>query len=414
MLIFQLALRFVMARKRPMVMSLMGIVFGIGFFVLTQAQTSGFEKFFIRTILGTNGALRISDRFQDTVGLVQGVDQDGRTLFYFESREGAVFREGIDHPNEMIHALKKFPNLKALSEVLEGQARLSTGTREATVSLLGIRVLDHLKVSDLGNQLIRGSIEEFRSDQSGALIGSRLFDRLQLKVGDRITLSCPEGLIKARVSGVFETGVSQIDKNRVYLQLAAARSFFARRFGSTWMQASLDDPTSAPEVASHMQSHLNHRVVSWQEREKVWLDVFKALRFSSAISVSSILLLSGLGIFNVFALMVMEKTRDIAIMRSIGFSASDISKVFLWQGAMVLSVGITLGFLFGACATYLVTKIPLRIRGIFSTDGFVVNWDIWHYCWAASLSILFVAIATWIPARRASRIEPAKVIRETA
>jgi lipoprotein-releasing system permease protein len=129
--------------------------------------------------------------------------------------------------------------------------------------------------------------------------------------------------------------------------------------------------------------------------------------------VSSILLLAGLGIFNVFAIMVIEKTRDIAILRSMGFSPREVSSVFLWQGGIVLFAGIILGCLVGFLATYGISKIPMRIRGIFSTDSFVVNWDANHYLWAILIASLFVSIASWIPARRAARIEPAKIIRET-
>ena len=162
-----------------------------------------------------------------------------------------------------------------------------------------------------------------------------------------------------------------------------------------------------------MQETIGHRVVGWQEREKVWLEVFKALRVSSAITVSSILLLSGLGMFNVFAIMVIEKSRDVAILRSMGFTPRDVSAVFLWQGGIVLFAGILLGSALGFLTTYGISRIPLRIRGIFSTDSFVVNWDLSHYLWAALISTLFVGVASWIPARRAARIEPAKIIRET-
>ena len=83
MLTLALAWRFVVVRKKPMLLSLLGIVFGIAFFVVTQAQTSGFEKFFIQTILGTNGAVRISDKFQDNFGTVERVDNKGKTEFFF-------------------------------------------------------------------------------------------------------------------------------------------------------------------------------------------------------------------------------------------------------------------------------------------------------------------------------------------
>ena len=89
-------------------MSLLGIVLGIAFFVITQAQTSGFEAFFIKTILGTNGAIRISDRFQDMHGTVRSSSKDGKTRFFFHSREGARYTEGIENPKLVKNALPSF------------------------------------------------------------------------------------------------------------------------------------------------------------------------------------------------------------------------------------------------------------------------------------------------------------------
>ncbi len=411
MLSLQIALRYVVARKRPMAISLLGIVFGIAFFVLTQAQTSGFEAFFIRTILGTNGAIRVSDQFQDVLGTVHQEDEDGNTRFMFHAREDAIYREGIDQPELLRGALKNYSGITGISEIVEGHGLVDTGTRKSTVEILGIKLDDHLQVSELGAQMIDGTIQDFSLDPMGVLLGSKVFQRLNLKVGDRVYLAGETGNRQFRVSGVFETGVSQIDKKRIYLHLPAARSFLGRPFGGAVFQIGLVEPGKAPEIAAHLQSFLHHRVVSWQEREQVWLEVFKALRISSAITVSSILLLSGLGIFNVFAIMVMEKSRDIAILRSMGFSCQDVSAIFLWQGGLVLGVGILLGSLLGASCTFLVSVLPLRIRGIFTADHFVVNWDPWHYLWAALIALIFVSVATWIPARRASSIVPAKIIR---
>ena len=413
MLCLELAWRFVIARKRPMLLSLAGIVFGVAFFVVTQAQTSGFEKFFIRTVLGTNGAIRISDQFQDTFGRVEKVNKDGSTEFFFHSREDALYREGVKQPGLIREALAEFPEILGTSEILEGNGVLDTGSRKKSVELHGIRWVDHLQTTDLSKQLIHGSISDFASDQTGILLGSRIYNRLNIKIGDRIRLIGGTGTLHLRVSGVFETGVSQIDKNRVYLHFDIANSFLGRKGEGSIFQVSLHEPEKAPTLAVQLQSVLNHRVISWQERERVWLDVFQALRVSSAITVSCILLLSGLGMFNVFAILVIEKTRDIAILRSMGFTPRDVSAIFLWQGTIVLSAGIVFGSVLAFGATYLISIIPLRIRGIFSTDHFVVNWDLSHYLWGAAIAMLFVSIATWIPARRASRIEPAKIIRET-
>ena len=394
-------------------MSLLGIVFGIGFFVVTQAQTSGFEVFFIRTILGTNGAIRVSDRFQDMEGTVSKVSRDGKESFVFRSRENARYVEGIEYPQIVKTALREFPEVSGISEIIEGTGILDSGSRKLAVQLHGLRIKDHVMVSELENQLIQGDIDSLDADRSGILVGSWIAERLSLSEGDRVTLVGGAENQQLRVAGVFETGVSQIDKTTIYLDLATARSFLGKPFGDSVFQVSIQDPDKASEIAAQMQMTLGHRVIGWQEREKVWLEVFKALRFSSAITVSSILLLSGLGMFNVFAIMVIEKNRDIAILRSIGFTPRDVSAVFLWQGGIVLLGGIVLGSAAGFLATYGISRIPLRIRGIFSTDSFVVNWDVTHYLWAIAIATLFVGVASWIPARRAAKIEPAKIIRET-
>ena len=394
-------------------MSLFGIVLGIAFFVITQAQTSGFEAFFIRTILGTNGAIRISDRFQDMHGTVRSSSKDGKTRFFFHSKEGALYTEGIENPKLLKDALDQFTEITGISEILEGNAILNGISRSQTVQIHGIVPSNHIMVSDLEKQIIRGELSAFELDPMTILIGNRVAQRLMLQVGDRVNIQGRTGNLQLRIAGFFETGVSQIDKNRVYIHLSTAKAFMGKRFSGSIFQLSMFDPSKAPEIAAQIQETTGHRTVSWQEREQVWLDVFKALRVSSAITVSSILLLSGLGIFNVFAIMVIEKTRDIAILRSIGFKPSDTSSIFLWQGVIILFFGIIVGVSLGILSTYGISQIPLRIRGIFSTDSFVVNWDLTHYLWAIVIATVFVSIASWIPARRAARIEPAKIIRET-
>ena len=394
-------------------MSLLGIVLGIAFFVITQAQTSGFEAFFIKTILGTNGAIRISDRFQDMHGTVRSSSKDGKTRFFFHSREGTRYTEGIENPKLIRDALAQFPEISGVSEILEGAAILNGSSRSQTIQMHGIIPANHIMVSDLDKQIIRGKLSVFELDPMTILIGNRIAERLMLQVGDSVNLQGGTENLQLRVAGLFETGVSQIDKNRVYVHLSTAKAFLGKRFSGSIFQLSMFDPPKAPDIAAQIQETIGHRTVSWQEREQVWLDVFKALRVSSAITVSSILLLSGLGIFNVFAIMVIEKTRDIAILRSMGFKPSDASLIFLWQGGIVLFFGIILGVAIGILSTYGISQIPLRITGIFATDSFVVNWDIAHYIWAIVIAMVFVSIASWIPARRAARIEPAKIIRET-
>ena len=411
----RIAIRFLVAKKRSMAMSLAGIVFGVGFFIVTQAQTSGFEEFFIRTILGTNGAIRIEDRFQDTLRSMAAAGESGGSGFQISQRESRNYIPGVQEPRLIRSELEQFSSVTAISEVVRGNVLAEgLGQRSDPAQVLGINLDDHFNASDLEDQIIRGDLAEFRANPNGVLIGLTLSRRLQLDPGDNVIFETQGEKRRYRVSAIYETGVTEIDRVRVYLHMTAARSLLRVPHGVSYMQINVNDRDRAPAVAAHIEKVLEHNAISWQEREKVWLEVFRALRISSAITVSTIILISGLGMFNTLAMVVMEKTKEISILRSMGYTRVDISHIFLWQGILVLVAGSVLGAGLGAGLTFGVSSLPIRIRGIFSTDSFVVNWSPWHYLAAILTAVVVVMCASLIPARRAARLEPGDVIRGTA
>jgi lipoprotein-releasing system permease protein len=409
----RIALRFLTAKRRAMLMSLSCIILGVGLFVVTQATTSGFEQFFIRTILGTNGAIRIQDRIQDTIRSMQAAG--GASGSSFEIRaEGRKYVEGIDEPKLLTDALRSFPNVSGVSSVLHGPCVVYSSFKSDSGRVYGIDFEQHRLVSDLEQQIIHGNITEFRASPSGVLIGARMAERLQVAPGDTLIIESGDQRRRYRVSAIYETGVSDIDRVRVYVNMGEARSLLKKATGASFIQVSLFDADRAPQDAWHMQEVLQHSVEAWQDREKTWLEVFRALRLSTAITVSVFTLIAGLAMFNTLAMIVMEKTKEIAILRSMGYTRQDISSIFIWQAVIVLAVGTLLGWALGFGVTLGIENIPIRIRGIFATDTFVVNKSIWHYVAATITAVVMVMVASLVPARRAARLEPGDVIRGTA
>lgn len=408
---FLIAVRFLLSRKRSMLMSLAGIVFGVAFFIVTQAQTSGFEQFFIRTMLGVNGALRVEDRIQQTM---RSMEVERGTGFQISMEDGVDYVEGIEHPDKIMDAVQRFREVVAVAEVLRGSATIKGNFREMFCKPYGIDLERFLDVSDLGQQILYGDLDDFRDNPYGIMVGSRLAQRLMLDVGDPVLLEAAGQNLRFRVSAVYETGIEQVDKERVFLHMAAARRLLKEPFGVSYVQATLLDHERAPEVAERIQRVVWHGTQSWQEREKTWLQVFRALRVSSAITVSTIILISGLGMFNTLVMIVMEKTKEIAILRSMGYRRQDVGRIFLWQGFSVLVLGVIAGCSLAALCTYGISRLPIRIRGIFATDSFVVHWDWTHYVAAALIASVIVMVASYFPARRASRLEPGDIIRGTS
>jgi lipoprotein-releasing system permease protein len=409
---FRIALRFLTSKKRAMLMSLSCIVLGVGLFIVTQATTSGFQDFFIKTILGTNGAIMIQDKLQATM---RSIDAGGYNSTYaIRQKEGQRYVEGIDYPKQLKQGLYAFHNVSGVSEVLRGNVTIRSSFRDQNGQAYGIILDDHLRVSDLGSQIVQGSLNDFRVQQGGALVGRVIADRLQLEVGETFEMENKGDIHHYKVSAIYQTGVDDIDSVRVYLKMAEARALFKKPTGDTYLQVSLFDKDRAREDAAVMSNALQHSAAAWQDREKSWLGVFRALRIATGITVLIFTLIAGLAMFNTLAMIVLEKTKDIAILRSMGYTREDISKIFIWQAAIVLAIGTVIGCGLGAAITYGVSEFPLPITGIFTSHKFLVEWDRWHYVEAITAAVFMVMVASLIPSRRAARLEPGDIIRGTA
>src|SRR3954470_10038285 len=147
---FRIAYRFLTAKKRAMLMSLSCTVLGVGLFIVTQATTSGFEKFFIRTLLATDGALRVEDRTQDPMRTsVAGGGSD----FRVRQKDGVKYVEGVEYPRQVMATLRQFSNVRDASAVLRGNVLVTSSFRSQDAQVLGIELEDHLRVSDFEHQI---------------------------------------------------------------------------------------------------------------------------------------------------------------------------------------------------------------------------------------------------------------------
>jgi len=409
---FRIALRFLTAKKRSMVMSLACIILGVGLFVITQSATRGFESFFIKAVLGSDGAARVEDRRQATI---QSLSAGGYGSPFEIQVQYRRYLEGIDYPEQLKRTVMTFPNVTAVSEVLHGSyVTIRSSFKDDIVQVFGVNIDDHLRVTDLGSQIVQGSLDQFRTAPDGALIGRVMADRLHLDVGDVFQLEVLGQTRSFRLSAIYETGIEDIDKVRLFLKMEQARSLLKKPTGASYLQLSLADANRAQADSVWMEDVLDHRVRGWQDRQKEWLGVFRALSISTGITVTVFTLIAALAMFNTLAMIVLEKTKDIAILRSMGYTREDISQIFLWQAGIVLALGSVGGCILGAIGTYAVSRVPLQISTLFKSNTFIVSWSISYYIEAVLISVVMVMIASLVPSRRAARLEPGDIIRGTA
>jgi lipoprotein-releasing system permease protein len=402
-----IALRFLTHRKRALILSVGGVVFGVAFFICTQAQTQGFAKYFIQSNLGSNGALVVRSRFEPrqahSLAPVQASKINVAHRQYFE---------GITDANEIMRVSRQFSNVVSCSPVLEGRLSARFGFENATVDLFGIEPALHFQTTDLAHQLVGGSLDDFRNKPNSVMVGSSLADQLHVDVGDSVQLLSPGGEYRRFVvAAIVRSGIGSIDSTRMYAHTRVAQSLLHRPFAASSIIYKLRNPDRAPALARHFEMLFHHEAVPWQEREESTLHLFLTLRLSAAITVSLVILLGGFGIFNVLTMTVLSKMKEIAILRSMGYRRFDISAIFLWQGALIALLGSIIGCGMGALMTWGISKIPIRLRGLLSTDHFVVTWQWEHYFWAILLAMLSVFIASYLPARRAADLPPVTTLR---
>ena len=403
-----IALRFLTHRKRPLLLSLSGVVFGVAIFICTQAQTQGFSSYFIDSTIGSNGALvvrsRFRPRYEPLVVSAKGFkERVGRRLYF----------EGITNANEIMRVSRQFSNVVSCSAILRGTVSARAGFENATVDLFGIDPALHAQTTDILRKLVAGNYDDFRNNTSSIIIGSRLAeDLLQVGVGDTVQLLAPNGEYwRFSVAAIARAGIGPIDSTRVYVHDRIAQALLQQPSGASIIIYKLRDPDRAPALAEHFEALFQHGATSWQDREESTLQLFLTLRMSVAITRSLIILLAGFGIFNVLTMSVLAKIKEIAILRSMGYRRIDISSIFLWQGALIAAAGSLLGCLLGALLTWGVSHIPIRLRGLLYTNYFLVTWDWRHYVFATLLAMLAVFIASYVPARRAAELPPVVTIR---
>jgi lipoprotein-releasing system permease protein len=403
-----IALRFLTHRKRTLLLSLSGVVFGVAIFICTQAQTQGFTRYFIDSTIGSNGALVVRSRFRPRYEplMVSAKGSNGRV-------ENRQYFEGITNANEIMRVSRQFSNVVSCTPVLRGTVTARAGFQNATIDLYGIDPALHAQTTDILQKLIDGDYADFRNNTSAIILGSRLAEELlHVGVGDTVQLLAPNGEYwRFTVEAIARAGIGSIDSTRVYCHARIAQALLQQPSGASMIIYKLRNPDRAPALAAHFEELFQHTATSWQDREESTLQLFLTLRMSVAITTSLIILLAGFGIFNVLTMSVLAKIKEIAILRSMGYRRIDISSIFLWQGALIAAAGSLVGCLLGALMTWGVSHIPIRLRGLLYTNHFLVTWEWRHYAFATLLALLAVFIASYVPARRAAELPPVVTIR---
>lgn len=409
----RIATTHLLSRKRQSIVSLMGIVLGVAFFLAVSSLMRGSEADFITRLVDNTPHITISDEYRDP--RVQPVDQ----LFAggaVDLRHVKPLTEtrGIRGYQEKLAFLESLPGVR-VAPVMSGQAIASFAGKDVGVALQGIVPALMQDVSTIDDKMVEGTLEDLEANPNGIIIGVGLARKLSLGLGDNITIASPRGQVRTmKIVGLFRTGNTGYDEGQTFSLLKRAQVLMDRPNRINRFVIQLTDPYAARDVASLIERRVGYKAVSWQEASE---DIMSVLTVRNTIMysvVSAILVVASFGIYNVISTVVMEKTRDIAILKSMGFHAADIRHIFLIEGAIVGVIGAVLGTLGGLGLMRLMSLV--RLQTPFATDPVTlpVYWGVDQFVLAGAFALASSIAAAYLPARKAGGVHPVSILRGAA
>jgi len=404
-----MAVRYLRARRQEGFISiiawfsLVGIALGVATLIIVMAVMNGFRAELLGRIVGLNG--------HATLHAV------GAPFTDFDAVAGRV---------------RRVPEVTAATPLVEGQV-LATANNVAGGALVrGMRPEDFAARRLIASNIRAGSLAGFEGEDAVA-IGGRMAQKFALNVGDRITLIAPQGNLTAfgttprlrayRVAAIFDVGMFEYDSTFIYMPLAAAQLFFRLGEAVTGVEVLVSDPDRVPglRAAIGRAAGPGVRVFDWQQANSSFFNALQVERNVMFLILTLIILVAAFNIISSLIMLVKDKSRDIAILRTMGAARGSVLRIFFMAGAAVGAIGTLAGFLLGIafCANIetlrqwlqALTGTPLFSPEIYFLSRLPAKVEPTEVVTVVAMALGLTFLATIYPAWRAARLDPVEALR---
>jgi lipoprotein-releasing system permease protein len=392
-----LALRFLREGRAQTLLILVGIAVGVSVIVFISALITGLQANIIERTLGTQAHIRVEAPDERNVVLPAPA---GATQLVLEVPRAQRLRS-INNWPRVLDALERLPHVTAASPVVSGPLIAQRGSAVNSVALLGIDTVRYQRIIPLAADITAG---ELRVGAGDAVIGQELAHDLGLRVGEKIRLARSDGrVVVLNVAGIFQLGVRELDSRYVYVDLKQAQSLLDLPGGVTVIDLRVDDLFAADAIAAHVGALTGLKAESWLETNTQLVNALQSQSMSTAMISFFVALSVAFGIASVLSISVVQRTREIGILRAMGASRRQMLGVFLVQGAVMGLMGSGIGAAAGWGLVWVFNTFGPKLFYIPVSPALVP---------AAMLLATVTGIASAaIPARRAARLDPVVAIR---
>ena len=404
------AFRYLRARRQEgfvsviAVFSLLGIALGVATLIIVMAVMNGFRQELLSRILGVNGHLTV-------YGISKPIEDYGA----------------------LTDRLAGLAGVRLVTPQVQGQVMVVAAGGASGALVRGMRPAD-LKARELiAGNITAGDLGAFTEDGEAVLIGSRMAQKLGLKVGDSLTLISPQGTATVmgtmprmksyRIAALFQVGMYEYDSTFIYMPLPAAQLFFRLPSQVNGIEVFVEDPDQVRDLRWRINQELGpgYRTLDWQQANSSFFNAIQVERNVMFLILTLIILVAAFNIISSLIMLVKDKGRDIAVLRTMGATRGMIMRIFFLSGASIGLIGTLAGFGLGVAFSLNIQTIQGWLEGLTGTDLWnaeirfltqipaVMDWAEVATVVAMALGLCFAA--TIYPAWRAARLDPVEALR---
>lgn len=380
-LAWDIARRFLKSSKGQTILIILGITIGVSVQIFIGSLIDGLQVSLVDTTIGNSSQITVSTKGKEN---------------FFEKDEA------------LIDDLRNNEELTAVSKSLDSSAFLSINDETYSVLFRGMNFKDANKIYEFDENLLEGRIPKNLGE---VILGKDLIEELNLKLGDRLEVVTPEGALEeVELVGEYDLKVKTINETWVVSDLKTSEEVFNKVGELSSIETQVKDEFAADETAKMIEKDLdpNLSTVNWKEENQQLLSGLNGQSASSYLIQVFVLLAVLLGIASVLAISVVQKSRQIGILKAMGIKNRDASLIFLFQGLILGVIGSILGTALGLGLTFVFSNFVKNPDGTplvpFYLDYTFVGISILVAIVASTLSAL-------IPARKSSKLDPIEVIK---
>ena len=398
------AIRFLREGRLQTLFIITGVAIGVGVIVFMSALLAGMQSNFIHRVLSAQSHIQLLPP-KELTRTLRGAPNDA-SLVAAIVQPPLQRLKGIDQWQAMQAQIRTMPEVAVVAPVAGGPALVVRGSASRAINVVGMEPELYFRIVDLRDKIVRGDAQLTGSD---ILVGNELANDLGVGVGDKLRVSAANGAANTlTISGVFDLGNRGANQRSTFMALRTAQSLLGLPGGVTSIEVTVRDVYAAEDIAQRITAATGVQADSWIKNSAQFFSAITAqttantaIRFFVGLSVA-------FGIASVLVVVVVQKSREIGILRAMGISRGQILRVFLLQGGVLGFGGAVAGCAIGATALLLWQRYARNADG---TPLFALAFDPLLFGVALLLATLTGLMAAFAPALRAARLDPVVAIR---